>query len=32
MDFDEHPTEMDWLPITKGINELLAVGFADGSF
>jgi len=32
MDFDSQPTDIDWLGPTKGLNELFAVGFADGSF
>ena len=32
MDFENYPTELDWLPVAKGQTDLLAVGFADGSF
>lgn len=32
MEFDSHPTDLDWLPIAKGLNDTFAIGFADGSF
>jgi hypothetical protein len=32
MEFESHPTDLDWLPIAKGLNEVFAIGFADGSF
>jgi hypothetical protein len=32
MEFDSHPIDLDWLPITKGVNDVFAIGFADGSF
>lgn len=32
MDFDSQPTDIDWLGQSKGMNELLAIGLADGCF
>ena len=32
MEFEEFPTDLDWLPISKGINEVFAISFSDGSF
>ena len=32
MDIDASAITMDWLPIAKGSQEVLAVGCADGSF
>jgi intraflagellar transport protein 80 len=32
MDIDASVITMDWLPIAKGSQEVLAVGCADGSF
>jgi len=32
MEFEDYPTDLDWLPITKGVNEVFAIGFSDGSF
>ena len=32
MDIDAQVITMDWLPIAKGSQEVLALGCADGSF
>jgi hypothetical protein len=32
MELDSYPTDFDWLPMTKGVNDMFAVGFVDGSF
>jgi hypothetical protein len=32
MDIDVSVIDMDWLPVGKGTNELLALGCSDGSF
>jgi len=32
MDLESYATDSDWQPGAKGANDLLAVGFADGSF
>jgi len=32
LEFRVFPICMDWLPSVKGGTDLLAVGFADGSF
>ncbi len=32
MEFECHPIDLDWLPITKGVNDVFAIGFEDGSF
>jgi intraflagellar transport protein 80 len=32
MDIDCEVITMDWLPIAKGTQEVLALGCADGSF
>ena len=32
MDTENFATDMDWMPGTKGVNDLFAIGFADGSF
>ena len=28
----KYPTDMDWMPGTRGVNDIFAIGFADGSF
>ena len=30
-DLDSFATDMDFLPGTRGINDLLAIGYSDGS-
>ncbi len=32
MELDLFPTDLDWLPMTKGVNDVFAIGFIDGSF
>ena len=32
MELDNYSTDIDWLPITKGINDIFAIGFVDGNF
>ena len=32
MDLEGPGMDLDWTPMTKGVSELVAVGFADGSF
>jgi intraflagellar transport protein 80 len=32
MELDQYPTDMDWVPGTKGVNDMFALGFADGSY
>ena len=32
MDLDAFAVDHDWIPYSKGTSELLAVGYADGSF
>jgi len=32
MELDSFPTDLDWLPIIKGINDVFAIGFIDGSY
>jgi len=32
MEFEDYPTDLDWLPFSKGMNEIFAIGFSDGSF
>lgn len=32
MDIDSFAVDHDWTPLTKGVSDLAAVGFADGSF
>eukprot|EP01016_Furgasonia_blochmanni_P034705 TRINITY_DN3774_c0_g2_i1.p1 TRINITY_DN3774_c0_g2~~TRINITY_DN3774_c0_g2_i1.p1 ORF type:complete len:779 (-),score=217.27 TRINITY_DN3774_c0_g2_i1:42-2378(-) len=31
-DNDVYATDIEWLPNSKGVNEIFAVGFSDGSF
>ncbi len=32
MELDQFVTDTDWMPGTKGVNDLVAIGFADGSY
>lgn len=32
MELDVYSTDIDWVPISKGINDSFAIGFVDGSF
>lgn len=32
MDLTKFPTDMDWQPGTRGVNDTVAIGYADGSF
>ena len=32
LDLDSFAVDHDWVPISKGVSDTLAVGFADGSF
>lgn len=32
MDLQKYPTDMDWMPGTRGVNDVFAIGYADGSF
>jgi hypothetical protein len=32
MELEQYVTDTDWMPGTKGVNDLVAIGFADGSF
>jgi len=32
LDLTKYPTDMDWMPGTRGVNDILAIGYADGSF
>lgn len=32
MELEVYSTDIDWVPISKGINDSFAIGFVDGSF
>ena len=32
MDLSHYPTDMDWMPGTKGAGDICAIAFANGSF
>lgn len=32
MDLDSYAGDHDWIPLVKGVSDLCAIGFADGSF
>jgi len=32
MDLDSYAVDHDWVPLVKGVSDLVAIGFADGSF
>ena len=32
MEFQNYCTDLDWLPILKGVNDSFAIGSVDGSF
>ncbi len=32
MDLENFSTDIDWAPMVKGASELVAIGYADGSF
>lgn len=32
MELEQYPTYLDWSPTSKGINDIFAIGFIDGSF
>lgn len=31
MDLDSYAGDHDWIPFTKGVSDLVAIGFADGT-
>lgn len=32
MELENYSTDLDWIPISKGVNDIFAIGFVDGSF
>ena len=32
MELENYPTDIEWLPMIKGVSDLFAIGFVDGSF
>jgi len=32
IDLTKYPTDMDWMPGTRGVNDQFAISYADGSF
>lgn len=32
MDLDSYAGDHDWIPLVKGVSDLVAIGFTDGSF
>jgi hypothetical protein len=32
MELDSYAVDHDWIPLVKGVSDLVAIGFADGSF
>jgi hypothetical protein len=32
MELESYPTDIEWLPLVKGLSDVFAIGFADGSF
>ena len=32
MELENYPTDIEWLPLLKGMSDVFAIGFVDGSF